>query len=53
MPDAVISVDEFAAFADIIERETTPQGRRMIDMWASSADADSLVLIATFALLWR
>jgi hypothetical protein len=53
MPDVVISEAEFAAFASIIDAETTPQGRRMIDMWACGADADSLVLIATFALLWR
>jgi hypothetical protein len=53
MPDVVISVEEFTAFADIVARETTSQGRRMIDMWACGADADSLVLIATFALLWR
>jgi hypothetical protein len=53
MPDVVISEAEFAAFASIINAETTPQGRRMIDMWARSADADSLALIATFDLLWK
>lgn len=53
MNDAAITIEEFTAFADIVANEATSQGIRMIDMWAGSADADSKVLTATFALMWR
>lgn len=46
-----------ADFYDIVNAETTPQGRRMLDWWATPEDVMDLEadrrLDATFRLLWR
>lgn len=50
-------------FQEIVQAETTPQGRRMIDWWATPADVPTLDglldleadrrLDQTLALMWR
>ena len=45
--------NDFKQFADIVEAETTPQGRRMIHAWAKPGTEDSNVLDATFKLMWK
>lgn len=44
-------------FADIVQAETTVQGRRMLDWWATPGDVMDLEadrrLDATLRLLWR
>lgn len=45
--------NDFKQFADIVEAETTPQGRRMINAWAHPGAEDSNILDATFKLMWK
>lgn len=53
MPDISLTATELDAFVSIVEAETRSAGRRMLDLWARSADAQHPMLDATFRLLWR
>jgi hypothetical protein len=55
-PAIRLSVREQLAFMRLVDRETHPAGRRLLDTWARPEDATrqvGSVLDETFKLMWR